>query len=448
MEGRKYDLYSDEFRASTHETYAAMRESDPVFSQPGLDGTTPIWFVTRHDDVLDVLLDDGRFVLDPALVLTPEELEERRGPIPPELDARVNTNLLSKDGDDHRRLRRLVTKAFTPRMVAALAPRIQEIADELLDAVEGNGEMDLVESYAFPLPIIVIAELLGIPSADRERFRVWSNSFVSPPLTEEDLERFIRALRGVPRVSAGAVRRDGDGEPSNDLVSALVQAEEQGDSLSEDELYSMVVLLIVAGHETTVSLIANAVLALLSHPDELAKLRRDPALVAAAVEELLRFDSPVERTLTRWAAEDAEVGGRTMKRGDLVIAVLGSANRDATRYPDAARLDLDREDTKHLAFGRGSHFCLGAPLARLEAQIALTTLLARFPTLRLAVSPDALDYRPIPLFRSLVSLPVAWGPESYGRMRSASFAELTVRPGSGPPPMTKTRPPNAATPTP
>ena len=309
MEGRKYDLYSDEFRASTHETYAAMRENDPVFRQPGLDGTTPIWFVTRHDDVRDVLLDDGRFVLDPALVLTPEELEERRGPIPAELDARVNTNLLSKDGDDHRRLRRLVTKAFTPRMVAALAPRIQEIADELLDAVEGNGEMDIVESYAFPLPIIVIAELLGIPSVDRERFRVWSNSFVSPPLTEEDLERFVRhseEFLGYLQALFDGRRR----EPSNDLVSALVQAEEQGDSLSEDELYSMVVLLIVAGHETTVSLIANAVLALLSHPDELAKLRRDPDLIAAAVEELLRFDSPVERTLTRWVAEDAEVGGR------------------------------------------------------------------------------------------------------------------------------------------
>ena len=386
-----------------------MRESDPVFSQPGLDGTTPIWFVTRHDDVLALLMDDERFVLDPALVLTPEELEENRGPIPAELNARVNTNLLTKDGADHRRLRRLVTKAFTPRMVAALAPRIQEIADELLDAVEAQGEMDLVDSFAFPLPIIVIAELLGIPSADRGRFRVWSNSFVSPLLTEEDLARFIEhseEFLGYLRALFDERRL----EPADDLVSALVQAEEQGDSLSEDELYSMVVLLIVAGHETTVSLIANAVLALLSHPGELAKLRRDPGLLAAAVEELLRFDSPVERTLTRWVAQDGELGGQTMKRGELVIAVLGSANRDDARYRDAARLDLTREDTKHLAFGRGTHFCLGAPLARLEAQIALAALFARFPGLRLAASPDALDYRPIPLFRSLVSLPVSWEP--------------------------------------
>ncbi len=409
MGERKYDLYSDEFRASTHETYAAMRESDPVFSQPGLDGTTPIWFVTRHDDVLALLMDDERFVLDPALVLTPDELEERRGPIPAELDARVNTNLLSKDGEDHRRLRRLVTKAFTPRMVAGLAPRIQEIADELLDAVEESGEMDLVESYAFPLPIIVIAELLGIPSADRDRFRLWSNSFVSPPLTEGDLERFIahsEEFLTYLRALFDERRRS----PADDLVSALVQAEEQGDSLSEDELYSMVVLLIVAGHETTVSLIANAVLVLLSHSDELEQLRRDPTLMAAAVEELLRFESPVERALTRWVAEDGELGGRSVKRGELVIAVLGSANRDEARYPNAAQLDLTREDTKHLAFGRGSHFCLGAPLARLEAQIALATLFARLPSLRLTASPDALDYRPIPLFRSLVSLPVAWRP--------------------------------------
>ena len=342
-------------------------------------------------------------------MLTPDELEERRGPIPAELDARVNTNLLSKDGEDHRRLRRLVTKAFTPRMVAVLAPRIQEIADELLDAVEESGEMDLVESYAFPLPIIVIAELLGIPSADRDRFRLWSNSFVSPPLTEGDLERFIahsEEFLTYLRALFDERRRS----PADDLVSALVQAEEQGDSLSEDELYSMVVLLIVAGHETTVSLIANAVLALLSHPDELDQLRRDPTLLAAAVEELLRFESPVERALTRWVAEDGELGGRSVKRGELVIAVLGSANRDEARYPNAAQLDLTREDTKHLAFGRGSHFCLGAPLARLEAQIALATLFARLPSLRLAASPDALDYRPIPLFRSLVSLPVAWRP--------------------------------------
>jgi cytochrome P450 len=407
MKERKYDLYSDEFRARTYETWAAMREHDPVFRQPGLDGATPIWFVTRHADVHTVLMDDERFVLDASLVLTPEQLEEARGPIPAELDARINTNLLTKDGDDHRRLRRLVTKAFTPRMIEGLRPRIQEIADELLDGVQASGEMDLVDDYAFPLPITVIAELLGIPPEDRDRFRIWSNTFVTPALDEDALERFLRHCEeflAYLRDLFEHRRR----EPSDDLVTALVQAEERGDSLSENELYSMVVLLIVAGHETTVSLIGNAVLALLTNPGELDELKRDPSLVPAAIEELLRYDSPVERTLTRWVAEDVALGGQRLRRGDLVVAVVGSANRDPERHADADRLDVTRADTKHLGFGRGSHFCLGAPLARLEAEIALSTLFARFPGLRLNASPESLTHRPVPLFRSLVSLPVSW----------------------------------------
>ena len=336
MEERKYDLYSDDFRARTHETYAAMREQDPVFRQAGLDGETPIWFVTRHEDVAAVLLDDARFVVDPTLVLSADELERRRQPIPPELDERINTNLLGKDGDDHRRLRRLVTKAFTPRMVEGLRPRIQEIADGLLDEVEAQGEADLVDSYAFPLPIVVIAELLGIPPEDRDRFRVWSNTFVSPPLGEGALEQFVRHAEEFLAYLHDLFEHRRR-EPADDLVSALVQAEEQGDSLSESELYSMVVLLIVAGHETTVSLIANSVLALLSHPEELEKLRRDPSLVPAAVEELLRYDSPVERSIARWATEDVELGGQTIRRGELVIAVVGSANRDSARFDVGGR---------------------------------------------------------------------------------------------------------------
>jgi cytochrome P450 len=408
MEERKYDLYSDVFRTRTHETYAVMREQDPVFRQAGLDGETPIWFVTRHGDVAAVLLDDARFVVDPTLVLSAEELERRRQPIPRELDERINTNLLSTDGDDHRRLRRLVTKAFTPRMVEGLRPRIQEIADGLLAEVEAQGEADLVDSYAFPLPIVVIAELLGIPPEDRDRFRVWSNTFVSPPLGEGALEQFVRHAEEFLAYLHDLFEHRRR-EPADDLVSALVQAEEQGDSLSESELYSMVVLLIVAGHETTVSLIANSVLALLSHPEELLKLRDDPSLVPAAVEELLRYDSPVERTIARWATEDVELGGQTIRRGELVIAVVGSANRDSARFASADELDVARNDARHLGFGRGSHYCLGAPLARLEAEIALTTLFARLPDLRLAVSRDSLAYRQVPLFRSLVALPVAWG---------------------------------------
>jgi cytochrome P450 len=410
MEATKYDLYSDAFRAATHQTYAAMRAQDPILRQPGLDGETPIWFLTRYEDVVAMLLDDERFVLDPALALTPEELEAQPSPIPPELEELINTHVLTKDGDDHRRLRRLVAKAFTPRMVEQLRPRIQEIADELVDTMEASDktEADLVDSFAFPLPIIVIAELLGIPAGDRDRFRVWSNTFVSPPLGEDAVELFLGHTQEFLTYLT-ELFEERRAEPRDDLVSALLQAEEQGDSLKENELFSMMILLIVAGHETTVSLIANSVLALLAHPDELERLRREPELVPAAVEELLRYDSPVERTLTRWAATDVELGGRAIKRGELVIAVLGSANRDADRFPSADKLDLERADVRHVGFGRGKHFCLGAPLARVEADIALTTLLRRLPGLRLATEPGELAYRPIPLFRSLVALPVAWG---------------------------------------
>ncbi len=404
---QKYDLYSSDFRAATYETYAQMRAADPVFRQPGLDGETPIWFVTRYEDVVAVLLDDKRFVVDPALALTRDELEALQAANPIPNDERVSTNLLTMDGADHRRVRQLVTKAFTPRMVEQLRPRIQTIADELLDAVDARGAMDLVDDFAFPLPITVIAELLGIPVDDQSRFREWSNTFVLPPMTPELQEQFLRHTdEFVTYLDDLFARRRA--EPTEDLLSALVQAEEQGDRLSENELYSMAVLLIVAGHETTVSLITNAALALLSNPEQLAALRDEPTLMPAAVEELLRYDSPVERTITRWVASDVELGGRAIKRGELVIAVVGSANRDADQFPDPDTLDLQRDEGKHVAFGRGSHYCLGAPLARLEAEIALRTLFARLPKLRLAIGHEDLWWRPIPIFRSLASLPVAW----------------------------------------
>jgi cytochrome P450 len=404
----KYDLYSAAFRAATHETYAQMRDRDPVFCQPGLDGETPIWFVTRYDDVVSILLDDERFVLDPALALTEVELAELRAASPIPEDDRINRNLLALDGDDHRRLRRLVTKAFTPRMVEQLRPRIQEIADELLERVEGSGEMDLVDDYAFPLPITVIAELLGIPAEDQGRFRVWSAAFVTPALTDEAKAQFVVHVEEfLAYLHELFARRRA--EPGDDLVSGLVQAEEHGDALSEDELSSMAILLIVAGHETTVSLVASSVLTLLTHPAELDRIRDDPDALPNAIEELLRFESPVERSLTRWAATDVELGGHTIRRGEFVIAVLGSANRDPGRFADAEILDLGRGDARHVGFGRGSHYCLGAPLARIETEIALRTLFDRLPALRLAIDADEIAWRPIPLFRSLSSLPVAWG---------------------------------------
>jgi cytochrome P450 len=397
---RKYDLYSDEFRAETYAVFARMRENDPVLRQPGLDGETPIWFVTRHDDVLRVLLDDERFVRDPELAgVAGEDL--------PESFAFIANHMLNKDGDDHRRLRRLVTKAFTPRMVEHLRPRIQEIADELIDAVESQGRMDLVDEFAFPLPMMVIAELLGIPHEDRDRFRAWSNAIVTPALSAEALAEFGEQMNAfVAYLRELFARRRA--EPRDDLISALLQAEDAGDTLSEQELFSMVVLLIVAGHETTVNLIGNAALALLQHPEQRAALERDPALIPQAIEELLRYDGPVERALNRWATTDVELGGQTIRRGETMIVLLGSANRDSDRFADADTLDVTRPATKHLAFGRGSHYCLGAPLARLEGEVAVATLLRRLPGLRLDIAADDLRWRPVPLFRSLVALPVAW----------------------------------------
>jgi len=404
---RKYDLYSDAFRADTYATFAQMREQDPVLCQPGLDGESPIWFVTRYDDAETVLRDDERFVRDPRLALPPEQLAAFDVGLPGSM-AFIDSNMLNRDGDDHRRLRRLVSKAFTPKMIEQLRPRIQEIADGLIDPVVSDGEMELVSAYAFPLPITVIAELLGVPPADRDRFREWSDAMVRPALAAGELERFgVLMTQFVEYLHALFEERRS--RPGQDLVSALVAVEDGGDTLSEEELSSMVALLIVAGHETTVSLIGNAVLALLTHPEQRALLEGDPSLLPRAVEELIRYDGPVERTLTRWAAVDTELRGLTIRRGEAMIVVLAAADHDPERFEDPDTLDVAAErGARHLAFGRGSHFCLGAPLARLEAEIALGTLLRRLPGLRLAVSQDELRWRPVPLFRSLVGLPVAW----------------------------------------
>ena len=333
--------------------------------------------------------------------------------------------MLNRDGDDHRRLRRLVSKAFTPRMVEQLRPRIQEIADALIDDVAAAGEMELVSEFAFPLPITVIAELLGVSVADRERFREWSGAVVSPAFTPAGMER-ADALLGAFVEYLLALFGERRKEPGEDLVSALVAVEDGGDTLSEEELCSMVVLLIVAGHETTVSLIGNAMLALLTHPEQRAAIERDSSLLPRAVEELIRYDGPVERTLNRWAAVDVELRGQTIRRGETVIVVLGAADHDPERFENPGTLDFAAErDARHLGFGRGRHFCLGAPLARLEAEIALGTLLRRLPGLRLAVAEDEVRWRFVPLFRSLVAL-----PGRLGRLARAATRAHRRRAGS------------------
>ena len=403
---RRYDLYGPDFRADPARVFAQMREHDPVHCQPGLDGETPIWFITRHEDVAAVLLDDERFVRDPRNALSAEQLAERGATFPLALEA-IENHMLNRDGDDHRRLRRLVTTAFTPRRVEQLRPRIQAIADELLDAVEPRGAMDLSADYAFPLPITVIAELLGVPTADQDRFKEWSDAIISPALDPQDTDRFFEQMGAFVAYLTDFFARRREA-PTDDLVSALLAARDENDALSEQELFGTVVLLIVAGHETTVGLIGNAVLNLLEHADQLALLRTDPTLMPRAIEEILRYEGPVERSLNRWAATDMELGGQPIRKGDLVIPILNAADRDPARFTDPERLDVTREDTRHVAFGRGSHYCLGAPLARLEAQVALETLFRRLPTLRLAVSRDRIEWRPTPGFRRVTALPVAW----------------------------------------
>jgi cytochrome P450 len=358
---------------------------------------------TRYEDVL-AIFKDKRFVKDWRKVLTPEQLAQI--PTIPQVMEPLSKNMLDTDPPDHERLRALVSKAFTPRLIERMRPRIQAIADSLLDAVEDKGEMDLIDDYAFPLPIIVIAELLGVPAEDSNSFREWSDAAVSGNATKEYLEEVL-----VPHMQAFSdyLRRMFEEKrmnPKDDLISALVRAEEAGERLSEDELLGMVFLLLIAGHETTVNLIGNGVLALLQHPDQLEKLRNDPSLVKGAVEELLRYDGPVETSTERFAREDVAIGGTVIPKGEMVLVVIAAADRDPERFADPDELDITRPDNRHLAFGKGIHHCLGAPLARMEGQIAIGTLLRRMPRLRLKESSQSLSWRSGMVLRGLQGLPV------------------------------------------
>jgi len=362
-----------------------------------------VWLVTRYDDVVAVLKDE-RFAKDWRSAMTPEQLAQI--PPIPEVMKPLSENMLDKDPPDHERLRRLVSKAFTPRLIERMRPRVQEIADTLLDAVKDKGGMDLIDDYAFPLPITVIAELLGVPVEDRNRFREWSDAAVSGDTTQEYVEKillpYMQAFIDYLRVLFEEKRKN----PRDDLISALVLAEEAGDKLSEDELLGMVFLLLVAGHETTVNLIGNGTLALLQHPEQLQKLKEDPSLIKPAIEELLRYDGPVETSTERFAREDVAIGNTVIPKGEMVMVVIAAADHDPERFPEPDALDITRADNKHLAFGKGIHHCLGAPLARMEGQIALGTLLRRMPDLWLKGSLESLTWRPGMVLRGLKGLPV------------------------------------------
>jgi cytochrome P450 len=314
----------------------------------------------------------------------------------------LSWHLLNSDPPDHTRLRKLVNKAFTARTVARLRPRVEEITADLLDALAGRERADLVASFAAPLPITVICELLGVHEKDRADFSGWSKTLLNAAARPEEVQAAASNMFGYLTGLIAQKRA----EPAEDLLSDLVHASDDGDSLSEPELVSMAFLLLVAGHETTVNLIANGVLALLREPAQLARLRAEPELLPGAVEEFLRFDGPIHLATLRFTAEPVEVAGVTIPEGEFVLVSLLGANRDAERYPEPDRLDITRAASGHLAFGHGIHYCVGAPLARLEAEIALGGLLARFPDLALDAKPDELVYRTSSLVHGLEVLPV------------------------------------------
>jgi cytochrome P450 len=407
------DLTTAEFVTDPYTAYGRIREEAPALRGTFFGGA-PVRVVTRYDEVRAVLGDSARFANDPGSVpgsgaadLKLAALEQVG--IPRDLLHYLADSIVSADGAHHTRLRKLVSRAFTVRRVAALRPRVEEITAGLLDRVATSGAdgaaVDLVEEFAYPLPITVICELVGIPEADRPSWHEWSKD-----LATMDRERIPAALRDmVDHVLDLIARRRAD--PGDDLLTGLVRAQdEDGDRLSDSELVTMVLSLVVAGHETTAHLISNAVVALLTRPDELARLRADPALWPGAITELMRRIGPVQFASTRYALVDTELGGVTIRAGEGVQPALVAANSDPREFADPDRLDVARRTTErgegHVGFGFGPHYCLGAALARQEGEVALRALVERFPGLALAVDPGELVWLPVPGMRRLESVPL------------------------------------------
>jgi cytochrome P450 len=398
-----FSALTPELLADPYPMYRLLHERDPVLWMPELFGVGA-WLVTSHA-VCAAVLRGKQFIKQGEQVLPPETLAR----IPhqqTELAERRKSNMLFADPPVHTRLRALVTQAFTPRTVEQLRPHIAEIADQLIDGMAARGEMDLIRDFAFPLPVIVIAELLGVPPEDRDRFKAWSTDMtlgVNPAASAEDLGKVQRAIAALD-VYLQPIFDERRRAPRNDLISELVRVQEAGDRLSRDELSATCRLLLTAGHETTVNLIGNGVLALLRHPDQRNRLLADAALLPNAVEELLRFDSPVQLSI-RFASTDTTLGAHEVKRGDLIVVLLGGANRDPAEFADPDRLDLGRANAgAHLSFGGGIHYCLGAPLARLEGELAIGALLRRLPAMQLTGEP--LRWRANAALRGLQSLPL------------------------------------------
>lgn len=399
------ELFTWEFATDPYPAYAWLREHAPV-RRTRLPSGVDAWLVTRYADARRALA-DPRLSKNPAHHAEQAHAKGKTG-IPGERGAELMTHLLNIDPPDHTRLRRLVSQAFTPRRVAEFAPRVQELTDSLIDGFAAKGEADLIHDFAFPLPIYAICDLLGVPREDQDDFRDWAGMMIRHGGGPRGgVARSVKKMRGY---LAELIHRKRD-DPGDDLISGLIRASDDGEHLTENEAAAMAFILLFAGFETTVNLVGNGTYALLRNPEQRARLQRsldagESALLATGVEELLRYDGPVELATWRYATEPVELGGQSVAVGDPVLVVLAAADRDPERFADPDRLDLSRGDNKHLGYGHGIHYCLGAPLARLEGQTALRTLLTRLPDLRLAVDPSDLRWRGGLIMRGLRTLPV------------------------------------------
>ena len=396
------NLASAQFKEDAYEIYKESRKKQPILFVNQVE-IGKEWLITRYEDALP-LLKDNRLKKDWTNVFSQDT---KNMYLSVDNSDHLTTHMLNSDPPNHSRLRSLVQKAFTPKMIAQLDGRIQRIADDLISDIERKGTLNLVDDYSFPLPIIVISEMLGIPKEDQAKFRIWSHAVIASPETPEEIKETEKQLSEFITYLQYLVDMKRK-EPKEDLVSALILAESEGHKLSARELYSMIMLLIVAGHETTVNLITNTVLALLENPNQLQLLKDNPKLIDSAIEEGLRYYSPVEVTTARWAAEPFQIHHQTIQKGDMVIIALASANRDETVFENPEIFDITRENNRHIAFGHGSHFCLGAPLARLEAKIAITTLFNRMPELQIKGNREEIKWQGNYLMRSLEELPLTF----------------------------------------
>ncbi|MDX6152703.1 cytochrome P450 [Marinococcus sp. PL1-022] len=411
VQTRVLGILSGKSREDPFSVFAEARAEGPVLSIPHPMGSedNQAWLVPHMDEALQVLKDKKGFTVDPSYIDADGVREQLTDSVDEEAPDTffTGTSMLFMDGLDHRRLRSLVSKAFTLKYMESLRPRVQEIADELLDNVEADGEMDLVKDYAYPLPINVISEMLGVPEGDRAQIQTWSSAIAQgmgwgrqDPAVTKHLEQFGKYTKQLVESKRQA--------PGDDLISKLVTMEEEDDRLSESELISMITLLIFAGHETTSNLIATGAFELFDHPEELQALKNDRSLVPGAVEELLRFNGPSTAVGPRYATQDTEIAGQPIAKGDMVLVLVKSANRDEKKFTEAEDLKIQREIDRHLAFGQGLHMCLGAPLARIEGDVAFSTLFQRLPNLQLKYPREEITWSFVLSSQGLESLPVTF----------------------------------------